>query len=122
MFLQTLIEKFATVWRKLFKSEATEQETQDYIARLERVVDELTIELDYQKFLAKSKTEEEEHERENQEYWDARECEERERAEHEQREQEWEDEQKRYQSECPFCGSPKRHGRCPACDRAFGRD
>ncbi len=129
MFLKTLIEKFATAWKRLFGSKATEQETQDYIARLERAVDELTLELVHQKYIAeeeklfaKWKAEEEEHERENREYREEREREEQERAEQDQREQDWEDEQRQYQSECPFCGSPKRLGKCPECDHAFGHD
>ena len=60
-------------WFKSFRSsEATEQEIEEYfareyIARLERAVDELTIELDYREYLAKQEAERAEAEREDRE-------------------------------------------------------
>ena len=121
-------------WLKsLCRSEATEQEVQDYIARLERAVDELTIEFDYREYLVKQEAErqeaereDQERERENTEYWSARQKEIEEenlaREEQERRNREEEDEQQHYRSYCPHCGSQYRLGRCPACDEAFGRN
>ena len=42
--------------------------------------------------------------------------------EREEREREWQDEQEHNLAYCPLCGSRRVHGRCPACERAFGRD
>ena len=120
-------------WLKsLRKSKVAEQETQDYIARLERAVDELTIELDYREYLAKqeaerAEAEREDHERdvENLKYELGRKqdvIEDYARDEQERRAREEEDEQQHYRSHCPHCGSQRRFGRCPACDEAFGRN
>src|SRR3989344_2986790 len=118
MFIQrcfkSVILKLSNWYYVLFGSEATEQEVQDYIARLERAVDELAIELDYQEHLAKQEAERAEAEHEDQERERQKleyelgcrnsEIEMYEQAEQERRDRQEEDEQQHYRSYCPHCG------------------
>ncbi|MBI4065751.1 hypothetical protein HY412_00970 [Candidatus Kaiserbacteria bacterium] len=144
MFIQncfkSVILKLKNLYYALFGSEANEREVQEYfarsdaeyIARLERAVDELTIELDYREYFAKQEAERAEAEREDLERdrenlkyeLDRKQdlIEEYERVERERKNREEEDEQLRYQTHCPLCGSKRRHGRCPVCDESFGRN
>lgn len=100
--------------------EASPQEIEAFHVEQERQLQE--AEREYQAYLAEWKAQEAERERENLEYTQLCESNELTREEQDRIDQEWEDHQRHYQSHCPHCGSNRVSGRCPACDRAFGRE
>jgi hypothetical protein len=98
--------------------------SREYIEILQATIEELTVELDYEKYIARREAEDAKHEQENFQYiLDQKQgiIDDYVRDEQERRAREEEEEQEYYRSNCPHCNSLLRFGRCPACDSAFGR-
>lgn len=121
-FICSLVDRFI----KNIRNEATEQDVEEYLAELRREEDESRRRDQENEALrladeARFASAEAARERENREFSEECGAEDQAQKEQEIRDQEWEEEQSRYRSHCPFCGSPKIMNRCRACDDEFGR-
>lgn len=126
MFIPWIVQLVVNFKRQVC-GEATERDVEEYLAERRREEensrrqdqeDEVLRLAEEARFAAAAAA----HEQENRKLLEECAANEFAQEEREIRDQEWEEEQSRYRSHCPFCGSPIVLSRCRACDNEFGRN